>query len=155
MFFFLFKKTSKPFNERKTEINPKQNGKISVSFGLDLGFSCQGMQDITMFCLVRKQNLPPKLATWHIQIPVSLNEEHCAHWIFFFFAASINHVQLFPWIQTGFSSYAQEEIIRHISQQNHGCAQEHKSHDHFSGPSTSWTEPWEGLENPESITQPS
>lgn len=67
----------------------------SVSFGLDLGFSCQGMQDITMFCLVRKQNLPSKLATWHTQILVSLNEEHCAHWIFF--AASINHVQFFPW----------------------------------------------------------
>lgn len=35
----------------------------SVSFGLDLGFSCQGMQNVTMFCLVKKQNLPPKLTT--------------------------------------------------------------------------------------------
>lgn len=58
-------------------------------------------------------------------------------------------------MQAGFSSYAQEELIQHISQKNHGCAQEHKSHDHFQDHPRPGESHKKGWSNPESITQPS
>lgn len=128
--FYLRKLLSPLMKEKRKLTQSKMERFHSVSFGLDLDFSCQGMQDITTLCLVRKQNLPSKPATWHTEILVPLNEEHTLCSLIFFCCIN-KSCSVLSLTETGFSSYAEEELIQHISQQNHRSAQEYQSHDPF------------------------